>query len=108
MKDKIFQGTEVKYLVEITASGFSMHDDDFNITLRRGNKERTFQKNELIEEMVIVEGQEKYNYYLCFDTAEFGTGVIVCIVRAFVPDTDFPDGLRTEVDKFDLLISNPV
>lgn len=97
MKDRAFVGTEVKYLVQIEAAGFDMTTDDFTITIRRGQKERTFQKSELVEE---TDAQMNKHYYICFDTAEFGPGVLTCIIRAYVPDTDFPDGIRTEVKKF--------
>ena len=107
MNDRVFEGTRVKYLVQIESSGFSMETDDFNITIRRGKNERTFQKSELVEETVIQDGEEHKNYYLCFDTSEFGTGMAECIIRAYAPDTDFEDGFRTEVDKFKLLITDP-
>lgn len=103
MKDSAFLGTEVKYLVQIEASGFDMTTDDFEITIKRGKIEHVFTKSDLVDESYTEEGEVKHNYYLCFDTAEFGKGTLTCIVRAYVPDTDFPDGLRTEVDMFDLI-----
>lgn len=100
MKDRAFIGTEVKYLIEIEAAGFDMATDDFTVTIRWGNKEKTFEKSELIEE---TDEQMNKHYYVCFDTADFGPGNLTCIVRAYVPDTDFPDGYRTEVDKFNFI-----
>lgn len=99
--ERAFLGTELKFLVEITAGGFTMVDDDFTVTIRRGSKQRVFQKSELIKD-------ENNKFYVCFDSAEFGTGVIQAIVTAYVPDTDFPDGLRTEVYMMDLLTVNRV
>lgn len=103
MDNGIYIGTEVKYLVNIEADGFVMDRDDFEITLRRGTKERTFAKSELVREESVEEGQTVVRFYLCFDTQEFGAGTLTCIVRAYVPDSDFPDGLRTEVTKFALM-----
>ena len=94
--DKSFQGSKVKYLVNFQSDGFDMDRDDFNITLRRGNVSRTFPKSELVRE----ETAQGINYYLCFDNTEFGPGQLTMIVEAYVPDTDFPDGYRTELDKF--------
>lgn len=108
MKDSAFLGTEVKYLVQIEASGFDMARDDFEITIKRGKIEHVFAKSDLIDELVSQDGIITHNYYLCFDTAEFGKGTLTCIVRAYVPDTDFPDGLRTEVDVFELINVRPV
>lgn len=102
-----YVGTEVKYLVNIESCGFDMVTDDFEITIKRGTTSRVFHKSDLIEEVVTVP-EERHYFYLCFDTAYFGPGVLTCIVTAYVPDTDFPDGLRTEIDKFDLLTSVPL
>ena len=51
---------------------------------------------------------QRHNYYLCVDTAEFGTGNITVIVHAYVPDTDFDGGIRDEYDKFTLTNVKPL
>lgn len=94
-EDIAYFGTELKYLVTIESPGFSMADDQFEITVKRGTKELTFQKSDL----VLRDG----NYYLCFDSSDLGTGEVVAIATAHVPDADFQDGLRTEVHKVDLV-----
>lgn len=76
--------------------------DDFDITLKRGPIVEHFDKSDLVQETTTEGGVETTNFYLCFDTAQFGPGVIVAIIRAFVPDASFPDGLRTEIDRFNL------
>lgn len=96
INDKIFVGTELKFKIEIEAEGFSMETDDFNVVVQRRNVKKTFQKSDLVND---GEG----GYYVCFDTAEFGVGTISAVVTAYVPDTDFPDGLRTEVYAMDLV-----
>lgn len=102
-----FVGTEVKYLVKIESCGFDMVADDFEITIKRGTTSRTFHKNDLIEEVITIP-EEVHNFYLCFDTSYFGPGVLTAIVKAYVPDNDFPDGYRTEIEKFDLMTSLPL
>ena len=99
--EKAFIGTELKFKIDIEASGFSMVDDDFNIIIKKRNIEKRFEKVDLVDD-----GQG--NYYVCFDSAEFGTGTISAIVTAYVPDTDFPDGFRTEVFEMDLVTINKV
>lgn len=105
--DSAFSGTERKFLVEITSPGFNMETDEFEVALTRGNIQRVFYKSDMIVESdtVIEDGQEveKKNFYLCFDTQDFGTGVIVATIVAHVPDSDFNDGIRDEVEEFDLL-----
>ena len=99
--ERAFIGTELKFKIDIEASGFSMVDDDFNIVIKKRNIEKRFEKVDLVDD-----GQG--NYYVCFDSAEFGTGTISAIVTAYVPDTDFSDGFRTEVFEMDLVTINKV
>lgn len=106
--DHSFKGSERKFLLEITAPGFSMHDDNFTVTLKQNTIVKEFAKADIIEESYTDEGTEKYRYYLCFDTSIFNRGPVVCIVRAYVPDTDFPDGLRTEIDQFEITVVEPI
>lgn len=103
--DSAFYGTEAKFLLEITSPGFDMDRDEFEVELKRGSVTKTFAKSDLVVETYTdtVDGNpvEKNNYYVCFDTREFGKGIMTAIVTAHVPDNDFPDGIRDEVDKFD-------
>lgn len=100
MNTKTYVGTELKYKVTITATGFSQDSDDWNVTITRGKTSRTFDKSDCIH------GQD--GWYVCFDTTEFGAGMYYATVTAYVPDADFPDGTRTEVKKFELLPVEPV
>lgn len=107
-KDHSFKGSERKFMLEIDAPGFSMHDDDFTVILKQNTTEKVFPKGDIIEESYMDQGVERYRYYLCFDTSIFGRGPVDCIVYAYVPDSDFPDGFRTEIDKFAITIVEPL
>ena len=98
--NRAFDGQDVKYLVQIETPGFDMAADDFNLVIRRGDKEKTFQKADLVDDVTIVEGVEQHTYYLCFNTGYFGPGELTCIVTAYANDTDFEGGIRTEIEKF--------
>lgn len=106
-REKVYLGTMLKFLVEITSSGFDMDRDDFEITLKRSTYSRTFEKSNLIIESYIetIGGQpiEKHHYYLCFDTSEFGKGLIQATTKAYVPDEDFDGGIRIEIEKTNLI-----
>ena len=106
--DSAFSGTERKFLVEINSPGFDIGRDEFEVVLTRGTIQRVFHKSDMIRETytVVEDGVEveKTNFYLCFDTQDFGNGIIVATVVAHVPDADFADGIRDEVDEFDLLL----
>lgn len=99
-KDEIYIGTELKYLVEIGAQGFSMDKDRFTVDIMRGPNTIHFEKTDM-------EFDDNGNYYVCFDTLSLGTGVVTAKVTAYVPDTDYPDGFRTEVQRIDLITIKP-
>ena len=103
-----FEGSGLKFLLEITSPGFSMEQDDFLVILKQGPTEKQIQKSAFIEHVVTENGQEKHEFYFCFDSGLFKAGIVNCIVKAFVPDTDFQGGIRLEIDKFDIVILNPV
>lgn len=102
-QDKEFYGTECKYLVEIVSPGFDMTRDEFEVALTRGTVQRVFQKSDMVVETYTEDGEEKNNYYLCFDTRDFGNGGITATIVAHVPDSDFQDGIRDEVEEFELM-----
>lgn len=88
----IYQGTELKFLLEITSEGFSMVDDDFKVVIKNIKNEKVIRK----DEMLLTDNDE---YIFTVDTAELGTGEYWITTIAYVPDTDFDDGIRTEVQK---------
>jgi len=91
MNDNIIKGTEVKFKVDLSASGFDMDSCDFFFTIYCGGKTLTVLKSELV--------YDGTDWYLCFDTSGFNSGTMTVVTTAFIPDSDFPDGLRTEIDK---------
>ena len=87
-----YVGTDLKFLISIEASGFSMDEDHYSVVLRCGGKEVPGD---------VVEGDNN-EHYLIIDSSQFGSGTLKMIVYAEVPDEDFPDGARTEVAAIDL------
>lgn len=89
----IYQGTKLKFLLDIQSEGFSMVDNDFKVTIKNATKkEMTIDKSEMI-----VTDEDKFLFTV--DTAVFGTGEYYIKTTAYVPDDDFEDGFRTEVQK---------
>lgn len=88
----IYQGTELKFLLDIQSEGFSMADDDFKVVIKNTKKSVTIPKAEMILD-------ENENYLFTVDTGFMGTGEYWITTIAYVPDDDFDDGLRTEVQK---------
>lgn len=101
MQEQVFVGTKLKFAITISSPGFDINEDDFTVDIRRGSKSIHFEKDDLVVD-------ENDKYYVCFDTAELGSGLIEAIITAFVPDDDFDDGIRTEVVKLTLLSAKMV
>ena len=96
LEDEAVLGTEKKYVIDIKSTGFDMEEDDFDVEIRRGDVSLRINKSDMIKDF---EG----NFYLTFNTADLGVGYATIIVTAHVPDADFLDGIRDEVDTFRFL-----
>ena len=96
LQDEAVIGTEKKYVIDIRSTGFSMEDDDFEVDIYRGSQTLHINKSDMI---VDYEG----NFYFTFNTADLGVGLATIVVTAHVPDGDFLDGIRDEVDTFRFL-----
>lgn len=94
--DEIYVGTELKYVVRIEAEGFDMWEHEFEVDIVRGPKKLHFAKDDMV-----ISDEE---FYVCFDTRELGPGRVYAYITAHVPDSDFQDGIRDEVQKIELLI----
>lgn len=92
-KNILQQGDEAKYAMRIDKEGFNMETDDFYIELFWGMMGRTM-KIEKTEMTFSIDGY----YYFIFDSSEM-VGRVSVKCTYFVPDTDCPDGMRTEVDE---------
>ena len=116
--DGTWVGTLLKYKVEITAQGFSMDEDDFEIEVRRGKSSVIIKKEDLIVNPVEIEVEgsgsgegttETVNeYYMLVDTEALGAGKYEVVTRAFVPDSDAPEGIRTELNKQTLIVATGI
>lgn len=92
-------GDKLKYKITMTATGFSMDIDDWEVTITRGSTSRVFTKADC------VHGEA--GWYVRVITSEFGAGQYYATLTAYVPDTDFEDGLRTESQEFKLDFVDP-
>lgn len=88
--DKIYEGTELKYLLKIEGEGFDMDAEDFDVTFVGEKGTVKVRKAEMVND-----GDGKY--YVLVNTARLGAGVLKAIVTAHIGDSDFPDGIRDEV-----------
>ena len=95
-QERAWVGTGLKFAVTITAEGFSMEEDDFTVEFRCGRKKLEFSK----EDMSIGEDGA---FIANVDTSLLGAGTLSVVTTAYVPDEDWDGGIRTEIDKQDIL-----
>jgi hypothetical protein len=95
MKD-VFLGTELKLNISIDPIGdISMDNYDFEVEVYCSPKKAiTTPKAEM-------KRVDKDNYIILVDTNVIGTGDLKCRIVAYIPDSDFSDALRTEVQIID-------
>lgn len=91
-----WNGTGLKFAVNMTADGFSMDEDDWTITVTRGNNKIVFDKTNSIQD-------ERGQWYICFHSDILGPGQCNIIYDALVPDSDFEGGIRHEIKKYELI-----
>lgn len=103
-KNIVEKGEEVKYKITIDQTNFLMADNDFKVILTYGmmGKKLTIEKSEMISN---ADGE----WFFVFDSSDMiGRVKAECIYD--VPDEDYPDGYRTEVNRQTLcvVISHPL
>ena len=86
-------GTELKINVPLDRlDGYRMSDIDFSCDFYvYTNRKVSINKEQMIK-------ADDDNYVACVDSTKLGVGKIMCRVTAFIPDADFEDGLRKEVE----------
>lgn len=86
-------GTELKINVHVEPiDGFHMSDYDFTCRFYiYTNRNVEISKSEMIR-------VDDDNYIACIDSSKLGVGTIMMRIIAQIPDVDFPDGLRTEIE----------
>lgn len=94
-RNAIYIGTELKFALIIETEGFDMATDDFCVVVKSARKKVEIKKDEML-----IDAEERYLFTV--DTAALGVGDYWVYAYAYVPDADFPDGLRTEVQKLKL------
>lgn len=96
------QGEEAKFLIDIEHEGFDEGSDNFDVKLSWGlsGQSLTIKKSEM------VQGDEN-TYIFVFDSTNM-LGRVTAECRYYIPDDNYPDGYRTEVDRQILCIVTPV
>ena len=99
----VWGGTGLKFAVSMTCEGFNMDEDDWTITVVRGNKSIEFNPSNAVHETVPTPEGDVSQWYICVETSELGPGEMSIIFDASVPDDDFESGVRHEIQKYKLV-----
>ena len=99
-RNGIYDGTDKKFFLTINTPGFSMDDDDFEVIIYSKSRNKTIKKEKLLR-------TDEGKWLVTYNTGEIGVGEHWIKITAYVPDTDFDDGIRTEVIKKYLWNVNP-
>ena len=86
-------GTEFKINVHVEPID-GLHMDDYDFSCRfyvYTNRVVRIEKKDMIQ-------VDQDNYIACVDSSKLGIGAVMMRITAFIPDVDFPDRLRTEVE----------
>lgn len=98
MRSVIYHGAALKLNISIQPiDGVTMDEYDFKIEVFTPFSSETAS----IEKSEMIRIDEK-NYRVLIDTKRLGLGSIGVKVIAEIPDGDFPDQTRTEIDVMDL------
>jgi hypothetical protein len=86
-------GTEFKINIHVEPID-GLHMDDYDFSCRfyvYTNRVVRIEKKDMIQ-------VDQDNYIACVDSSKLGIGAVMMRITAFIPDVDFPDRLRTEVE----------
>lgn len=92
MENVIYKGTELKLNINIEPiGGISMDEYDFTCEFYCS----------MMDSIVISKSdmhrEDANNYVALLNSDRVSTGSLKCKITAYIPDADFDDGLRTEV-----------
>lgn len=113
---KIYKGTEVKFAISLTAPGFSMDDNDFEIEVAspkdsvKGYKNppagadtdvvifKETETNAVTDpETEQVTEETTSTWFAIANTSKLSTGDLRIIATAHIPDANANDGVRNEI-----------
>lgn len=100
-KNIIQQGESAKYQIIISGEGFSMRENDFSVRLYWGMQGKTIDiaKEDMLQD-------EDGRFYIQFETSKM-SGLVKAETTYNMPDPDFADGVRPEIERQPLCFVNP-
>lgn len=101
MASTVLFGTDVKFKLTVDAEDFNIETDNIGIDLYiNGVLTESFTKEHLVKE-----GDD---YYFCIETKDYSVGQYDVVTTIDIPDTAFPDNIRTEIYRNNLVFVKPI
>ena len=82
-------GSDLKFQIDLTANGFDQNKDNYTIDFYCGDKIMHFTQDHVIS--------HDGHFYLPVPTDSLDPGLLRIVVTAYVPDSDFSEGIRKEI-----------
>lgn len=86
-----YLGSDAKLNVSMCTDALTMDDMDFICEFYANSQKRL-----VISKADMIRKDEK-NYIAVFNTDEIGLGIIKCIIRVDIPDSDCDDGIFNDI-----------
>lgn len=87
-----YTGTDLKFLIEMSSSGFSMDDDDWSILVRSSGKiVQEIPKTDCVRE-------NDGKWYVFVNASYLKSGELALVAHIRVPDPNFDDDFRDEYE----------
>lgn len=106
MTEEFILGTEAKILLSVNRiEGYNAYEYEWHVDVYTNPRRKVrVSKYDCTPIVPVVPAEQEDNgtreFYVPVDTAELGVGEITADLVAYIPDTDFSDGLRTEIVRF--------
>lgn len=93
--DMIYYGADFKAYIRLEPAGqYNMDDYDFSAEFYTSSKKKvTMRKEDMIR-------QGENEYHCVLSSKDLGPGMLACTFTRHIPDADYPDGLRTDIQVF--------
>lgn len=99
---RYYVGEDLKFKITLTADGFEQSTDNYEIDFYCGdNTVKHFTQADM---KTGLDG----DYYLLINTKGMQPGVMRMVITAHIPDNDFPDHFRDEMESISLGPLRPV
>lgn len=99
---RYYVGEKLKFRITLTAEGFNQEDGRYDIDFYCGdNPVKHFNQDSMKKGL---DG----NHYLLIETEGMTPGVMRMVITVYIPDEDFDDNVRTEIESLSLGPLRPV